>query len=249
VKAIILAGGLGTRLRAVADDRPKVMVDIGGRPFLEYQLDHLRAQGFTDLVLCLGYGAQLVQEYFGAGERHGVRIAYVVERKPLGTAGALRNAAPLLDATFLVLNGDTYLEADFAGLVEFQRRRRLEDPNTLGSLAAVVTSDAVASGALDLDQWGYIRSFKEKAERGGGWINAGVYALETAVLDLIPEGESVSIEMQTFPKILARGKRLLGYRVEGRMIDIGTPAGYVDFGNYIRSGHGPDAGSPSRSAG
>src|SRR5919112_1675155 len=124
MRALVLAGGLGTRLRSLLNDRPKPMAQVAGKPFLEYQIEMLRLHGFQDLVLCVGYLARHVQEYFGDGRGWGVHIDYAVETELLGTAGAIKNAQNFIDKDpFLVLNGDSYLEADLRELADFHRSR------------------------------------------------------------------------------------------------------------------------------
>ncbi len=233
MKALILAGGLGTRLRSVVSDRPKPLADVEGKPFLAYQLEQLRAEGFCDLVFCLGYKAGQIQAYFGDGSAWGVHIDYAVETQRLGTAGAIKNAARFVDGSFLALNGDSYLELNFQDMVDYHRRRRAANPRLLGSLAAVSVDDASAYGTLVLDEAKRIASFREKAAAGQGWINGGVYVLEPEVLDLIPSGQAVSIEQETFPQALERGYELLAYPVTGFFVDIGTPEGYRRFQQYF----------------
>nr|MBC7245818.1 NTP transferase domain-containing protein [Chloroflexota bacterium] len=233
MKALILAGGLGTRLQSVVSDRPKPMAEVKGKPFLEYQIEGIRSQGFTEIVLCIGYRAEQIQAYFGDGQRWGVHIAYAVERELLGTAGAIRNAAPLLAGTFLVCNGDSYLEADLRALVAFHEQRCSSDPRTLGSIATVAVDNAAAYGTLDLDEAGRILSFREKSGAGASWVNGGVYVLEPNILTLIPPSRPVSLERETFPLALASSWHLYGYPVQGFFVDIGTPEGYERFRRYV----------------
>ena len=233
MKVLILAGGLGTRLHSVIGDRPKGMAIISGRPFLEYQIERLSSYGFQQIVLCVGYLAHQIQEYFGNGKQWGVEITYAVESELLGTAGAIKNAEHFIDGTFLVLNGDSYLEADPRALVDFHRSRRSDDSCTLGTVAAAFMDNASIYGALGLNADARILRFREKAEIGPGWINGGVYILEPAILELIPTDKAVSIERETFPLVLARGQHLYAYRVEGFFVDIGTPEGYQRFCRYV----------------
>jgi NDP-sugar pyrophosphorylase family protein len=233
MKALILAGGLGSRLQSLIPDRPKPMVEAKGKPFLEYQIKQLRAQGFEELVLCIGYQASQIQDYFSDGHRWGVGIAYAVETELLGTAGAIRNARHFIEDTFFVLNGDSYLEVDFQALVGFHWRQQSADPRTVGTIAIVAVDDAAAYGTLELDAQGRILRFREKAETGPGWINGGVYVLEPDILDFIPADRVVSIEKETFPLVLERGWHLYSYPVEGFFVDIGTPQGYRRFQRYV----------------
>ncbi len=233
MKTLILVGGLGTRLQALVSDRPKPMAEFSGKPFLEYQIERLQAQGFTEIVLCVGYRADQIRDHFGDGNRWDVSIDYAVETEPLGTAGAIKNAQRFIEGAFLVLNGDSYLGANFGDMVEFHRSVRSADRRAVGTLAAVAVDDASAYGALEMDAQRYILSFREKGREGPGWINGGAYVLEPEVLDLIPEGRAVSVERETFPLALERGHRLLGYPVQGFFVDIGTPEGYRRFQRHV----------------
>ena len=234
MRALILAGGLGTRLRSLLNDRPKPMAQVAGKPFLEYQIEMLRAHGFEDLVLCVGYLARHVQDYFGDGRDWGVRIDYAVETELLGTAGAIKNAQTFIaEDAFLVLNGDSYLEADLRGLAGFHQNWRSADPQTVASVAVVATDDTSAYGKVELDERARLLHFGEKAEASPGWINGGVYVLEPAVLDSIPVGAAVSLEKETFPLILEQNHHVFGYPVGGFFVDIGTPEGYRRFCRYV----------------
>jgi NDP-sugar pyrophosphorylase family protein len=233
MKTLILAGGLGTRLRSLLRDRPKPMAPVKGKPFLEYQINQLRAHGLSDIVLCVGHLAHHIQNHFGDGRDRGVQVTYAEETKLLGTAGAIKSAQSFIDDTFLVLNGDSYLEVDFLGLIEFHRQRQSADSRTIGTIATVAVDDATSYGKIELNGEARLLGFEEKVETGPGWINGGVYVLESTVLDLIPAGRVASIEKETFPLILKQNRRLLGYPVQGFFVDIGTPEGYHRFCQYI----------------
>lgn len=232
MKALILAGGLGTRLRDIVPDQPKPMVPVAGRPFLEYLVEWLRGQGFDDLVFCVGHRADQIQDHFGDGRRSGVSIAYAVEVSPLGTAGALKNAEEHVTGTTLVLNGDSYLEVDLPVMIAAHRERRATDGRAVGMLAAVRVGDTSAGGALEMDGAGRIRGLREKGRVGPGRVNGGTYVLEPEVWDAIPEGRPASLERETFPWLLAEGYHLCAYPVDGFFVDIGTPQGYRRFKQY-----------------
>lgn len=231
MKAVILAGGLGTRLRAVVSDRPKPMADAGGKPFLEYHVERLRDQGCGEVVLCVGYLAGHIRDYFGDGRRWGVGIEYAVENEPRGTAGALANAAGFLEGSgaFFLLNGDSWVDLDFRDLARRHREHRERDPQTAGSIVTVPVEDAAGYGTLELAPDGRVLAFREKGLKGPGRVNGGVYVLEPGVLRLIPRGGAVSIEKETFPLLLSRRQRLYGYPAAGFFVDIGTPQGYRLF--------------------
>jgi mannose-1-phosphate guanylyltransferase len=237
MKALILAGGLGSRLQPLLRGRrPKPMAQIRGKPFLEYQIDQLRAHGFEHLVLCVGHLAHQIQDYPGDGRDRGVQIAYAVENELLGTAGATKNAQNCIEDTFLVLNGDSYLEANFRELREFHQRQRSADPRTIGTIATVAVDDATSNGKVELNSEARLVYFREKGETGPGWINGGVCLLEPGILDFIPTDLVVSAERETFPLVFEQNHYIFGYRVGGFIVDIGTPQGYRRFCQYVEEG-------------
>ncbi len=235
MKALILAGGLGTRLRDVVADRPKPMADAGGRPFLAYLMEQLCTQGFREIVLCVGYLADQVQSYFGDGGRWDLRVDYSVETEALGTAGAIRNAGRFVDGPFLVLNGDSYLQVDYRQVAQCQQRASEIEPRLMATVAAVQVEDASCYGTLKLDEAFRIEAFREKVHVETGWINGGAYVLEPAILEWIPRGRSVSLERETFPLLLAEGYHLLAFPASGFFVDIGTPQGYRRFQDYLEA--------------
>jgi len=231
MQALILAGGLGTRLRSVVGDRPKPMADVGGRPFLAYLLALLRQHHITDVVLCVGYRAEAIQTCFGDGTGCGVRIRYAVEERLLGTGGAVKNAERFINGTFLVLNGDSYLDTDLGRLIQFHSAKVAQYPETLGTLALTRVRDASRYGSVRMDPQDRLLEFVEKVGQANGetLINGGIYILEPPILAHIPRGKAVSIEREIFPALLKENKLLFGYRAEGFFVDIGTPEGYALF--------------------
>ena len=221
VTAVILAGGLGTRLRPVVADRPKVLAEVHGRPFLAFLLDQLAAAGIRDVVLCIGYRGEQVRAAFG--EAYGaLRLRYSQESRLLGTAGALRLALPLLHSDpVLVMNGDSFCEADLASFTRWHRRR-----GAAATLLLARVPDTGRYGRVELDAEGRVLRFEEKGSPGGpGWVNAGVYLLSRRLLSTIPAGRPVSLEREVFPAWIGRG--LYGHRSTGRFLDIGTPEAYA----------------------
>jgi NDP-sugar pyrophosphorylase family protein len=233
LKVLILAGGLGTRLRAVVSDRPKPMAEAGERPFLAYLVEQLRDQGFDELVLCAGYMAEQIGEYFGDGSRWRVSIQHSVETERLGTAGAIKHAQQLIDGPFMAMNGDSFIDADFQELVAVHHAHRASDPRAIGTILSTFIEDAAASGTLETDDAGRVLRFREKASSASGWINGGVYVLQPEILELIPAQQKTSIERETFPAALAAGWHLFSHPTAGFFVDIGTPAGYRRFQEYI----------------
>jgi len=234
VRVLILAGGLGTRIRALFPDRPKPLVPVCGRPFLEWQIELLVAQGLRELILCVGHLAGQIVSHLGEGEAWGARIRYAIEPTPLGTGGAIRHAAGLLDGTTLVLNGDTYLEADYRLLGALHQERV-----RLGGWASVCLArveEASAYGRVRLDREGRIVGFAEKVERSGAaLVNAGACFLEQEAVAAIAAGRAVSLERELFPELAAAG-RLHGLAAAGgRFLDMGTPAGHANLVRFLEA--------------
>lgn len=238
MQALILAGGLGTRLRSLVNDRPKPMVSIGDKPFLEYQIEFLKYYQVTRLILCVGYLYQHIQGYFGDGGDWGVRIHYSIENQPLGTAGALKNAERFVKGTFLVLNGDSYFELDLDQLVRLHESMRAGTRRCIGTIALAQAWDTRGYGSVRLNQENRILSFEEKPDDSNAStkINAGIYVLEPGILNFVQPRKKVSLEREIFPSVLERGHQLFGYPAQGFFVDIGTPEGFCRFQNYIQEG-------------
>jgi NDP-sugar pyrophosphorylase family protein len=237
MRAVILAGGEGTRLRPLTLSLPKPVVPVVDRPFLRHQLDLLARAGVRDVVFSVAYRPERVEAVFGDGRDHGVRIRYAVETTPLGTGGAVKNAEPLLDARTVVLNGDILADLDLGAVIA---RHEAEKASATIVLAPVPNPSAY--GLVETDEGGRVQRFVEKPrpeEIRTNTINAGIYLLETRVLDLMPEGETYSIERAFFPALLARGDLVLGPVHEGYWIDIGTPEKYLQVHRDILAGRFP----------
>lgn len=230
---LVLAGGLGTRLRSVIADRPKVLAPVGGRPFLDLLVERLHAGGTRRIVLLVGHLHEQVERHVAEQLRPaypGLEIACSVEPAPLGTAGALRHAAALCGETFMVLNGDTYFELDTAALVAAHRRAG----DAIATLAARVVPDSGRYGGLDVAEDGRVRGFFEKDPRAGrGMINAGAYVMEPRLLEHIPPGRAVSLEHETFPRLIAAGERLQAVALDGHFVDIGTAESFAELDSYL----------------
>ncbi len=197
--AIVLAGGKGERLRPFTEDRPKPMVEIMGVPMLGYQLQWLQGQGVTDVVISCGYRHEIIETYFGSGERLGLRISYVVEQEPLGRGGALRltlGRIPESEEAVIATNGDVITNLRLAPVLEMHRSRRM--------IATVVLTPFVSPyGIVEIDGDGRVTHFQEKPELPY-WINAGVYVLSPAIREHLPErGDH---ETTTFPALARSGK-------------------------------------------
>lgn len=220
MQAIILAGGLGTRLRSVVPDLPKPMATVAGRPFLSWVLDPLVEAGFDRAVLAVGYRYEAIRDHFG-DRYQGLTLRYSVEASPLGTGGAIRLAGHLLEGDPLfVLNGDTFLELNYRAMLDHHRQTGAEL-----SVAVRQVQDVSRYGALNVTD-GRIRQFLEKGRSGPGLINAGTYILSRAILGLIPDGEAYSFEQQLLmPRVTELAPA--AFLADGLFIDIGVPEDYA----------------------
>jgi NDP-sugar pyrophosphorylase family protein len=227
VTAVILAGGLGTRLQPVVGDRPKGLAAVAGRPFLAHLMDQLCSQGIRRVVVSTGHGAGQIREALG-GAFGGMSVGYSHETQPLGRGGALQLAAlGIASPTLLVLNGDSFCRADLtAFLQDFRRHDRKP------ALLLVRMPDVSRYGRVECDAAGAIRRFEEKAAASGaGWINAGVYLVDRALAAGIPAGRAVSLEREVFPTWIASGLR--GYPCDAAFLDIGTPESYARAADFF----------------
>ena len=233
MKVFILAGGLGTRLHSVVSDRPKSMAPVGPLPFLSYQLAEMKSQGFDEFILCVGYKHRSITEYYGDGESMELSIRYSIEHNPLGTAGAIRLASSFIEnETFIVMNGDTFVNADFPAMIAHHKALHTEDERFIGTILSAYMTDASSCGTLELSPCGTVEGFHEKMYESG-WTNAGVYILESSILSFIPTGK-VSIENETFPAVIKNGHKMSSFPALTLPIDIGTPEGYRRFqGNVM----------------
>ncbi|MBE3581512.1 MAG: NTP transferase domain-containing protein [Thermoanaerobacteraceae bacterium] len=234
MKAIIMAGGEGSRLRPLTCRRPKPLVPVANRPVMEYCVDLLRRQGFAEIGVTLQYLPGLIQEYFGDGSDFGVHLQYFVETTPLGTAGSVRNAAPFLDQTFVVVSGDALTDFDLREAVAFHRER-----GALATLVLTQVENPLEYGVVITDPDGKIRAFLEKPSWGEVFsdrVNTGIYILEPEVLDLIPPDRPFDFSKDLFPLLLKEDKPLYGITLEGYWCDIGNIAQYWQAHQDILSG-------------
>ena len=231
MEAILLAGGLGTRLRSVVNDRPKPMALIEGRPFMEYVVHELTKSGIDRIVFAVGYKGSMVEVYFGDGSDFGVQVSYAYEETLLGTAGAIRNAGRLVQGEQVyVLNADTFYQIDYGRL-----KGLLDEKNLDMALVLRQVPDISRYGEAVLTD-GMLTGFNEKSpEERPGTINGGIYLLKKSLIEEIPEGK-VSLENEMIPKWMREGKRLGGFVNEGYFIDIGIPEAYFQFQEDVRKG-------------
>lgn len=216
MQVVILAGGLGTRLRPLTYEIPKPMVPVKGRPFLEHQIKMLKKNGLSDFVLCVGYLGDKIKKYFKNGESLGINILYSEEKIPLGTGGALKNAKDLLEKEFLLVYGDSFLDIDYNNLTLFFSQK-----GRLGITVAFANSPKIAPNNTELNDNGEIVSYNKKEEGRANCVEAGVHIFNKGILDLIPSDKTFSLEESLLP-ILIQKKELAGYLTSQRYYDIGT---------------------------
>lgn len=226
MRAVILVGGFGTRLRPLTLTRPKQMLPVVHSTMIERVVESLGRQGVTEVVLSLGYRQDVFVEAFPDGTCAGVRLVYAVEPEPLDTAGAIGFAARYagVDETFVVLNGDVLTDIPLAGLLE-----RHASSGAEGTIALTPVDDPSRYGVVPTEPDGRVLGFVEKPPRDEAptnWINAGMYVLEPSVLDRIPEGRKVSVERETFPQLVEAGA-LYAVQSDAYWVDAGTPETYL----------------------
>ena len=235
MKAILLAGGKGSRLRPLTMHTPKPIVPIFNRPFLHYQIDLLRrVPEIDEIILSLNYQPQRIEEILGDGSALGVTMRYVVEPAPLGTAGAVKYASGNLAESVVVFNGDVLTQIDLAAVIRLHRQREAR-----ATIVLTPVENPSAYGLVETDPEGNVRRFVEKpgADRiTTNHINAGIYVLEPDSFDRIPSDVPWSIERSYFPSLVERGDTFVAYTYDGYWIDIGTPEKYTQVHRDIMDG-------------
>jgi NDP-sugar pyrophosphorylase family protein len=235
MKAILLAGGKGTRLRPLTLHTPKPIVPIFNRPFLHYQIDLLKqVPEIDEAILSLNYQPRRIEEVFGEGAGTGIRIRYVVEPSPLGTGGAIRYAGEALTESVVVFNGDVLTQIDLAAVLRLHRERKAK-----ATIVLTPVENPAAYGLVETDRDGNVRRFLEKPkpdEITCDTINAGVYVLEPETFDRIPKDTAWSIERSYFPSLVERGETFVAYTERGYWIDIGTPEKYLQVHQDVMDG-------------
>ena len=228
MKAIILAGGKGTRLQSVINDIPKPMAPIAGKPFLEYLLLQLKSFSVNNILLSVGYKKDYVISYFSNGSKWGVNIVYIPEHMPLGTGGAIQEALRFIDDEYvLVLNGDSYIDVDLSHYINWHFRKECH-----ASIVITKMANTSRYGTIELDVEDRINTFIEKEEtKEPGWINAGVYLFHRSVFQNKSPLKFCSLEKEVLPNLIEAG--LYGYRCHSAFIDIGTPESYNQATNFF----------------
>jgi NDP-sugar pyrophosphorylase family protein len=238
MRAYVLAGGLGTRLRDRLGAVPKVLAPFDDRTFLDTQLDWLAECGVAEVVLALGVRAQPVIDKIRARTAEDVpRVSWTVDPFPLGTAGALLLAARDEDKTFLAINGDTLAQVDLSALLALH-----QDHRAMVTLACYRVGDASARGWVEIEGDGRVAGFREKAKGGEAWVSGGIYFCEPSLLTAVPQDKPSNLETDVFPALLEAGEPVYALRCRGRMFDIGTPAG-LDEAQREWRGNDPKKGS------
>src|SRR5262245_48412860 len=247
MKAILLAGGKGTRLRPLTLHTPKPIVPIFERPFLRYQIDLLKkVPEIDEAILSLNYQPRRIEELFGDGTELGMNIRYVVEPSPLGTAGAVRYAGEALHEAVVVFNGDVLTEVDLGAAIALHRAHRAK-----ATIVLTPVENPSAYGLVETDAGGQVRRFLEKPDPTDitcNTINAGIYVLEPETFDRIPRDTPWSIERSFFPSLIERGETFIAYVDRGYWIDIGTPEKYTQVHRDVMDGRyrlEPFASKPS----
>ncbi len=220
MKAVVLAGGLGVRLRPYTLLAPKPMLPLGDKPFLEHIIEWLKSQGITEVVIAVGYMRKAIEDYFEDGSDFGVRIEYARSSKPMGSAGQLKTAEKLIDGRFVLLYGDVLPRADLRPMLEFHER--------VGALATMMLMKyytRIRYGLVDVAEDGRLLRWNEKPEVGG-WVNVGCYVMEKDFLKYIPEGVPYGMDA-AFRAAMEAGEPIYAYKSEGDFVDIGDKESYL----------------------
>ncbi len=232
MKGMILAAGEGTRLRPLTNHTPKPMLPLGDRPLLEHVITYLRAHGVDDLAINLYHLPQIVMDYFGDGQRWGVKLRYSVEEKLLGSAGGVKRVDSFFDDTFVVYYGDVFTQADLSGMIALHRQAKV-----IATMGLYRVPDPWNRGIVELNEHQLIGRFMEKPPRDqvfSDLANAGIYVLEPEILADIPTETVYDFGNDVFPKLLAKNVPIAGYVIEEFLIDIGLPEKYEEANRVVK---------------
>jgi len=234
MKAIILAGGLGTRLYPLTRKTAKCMLLIDGKPLLEHIIRYLASYGFKEIIVTLGSKRKQIIDYFGDGSKYNVNLLYSIEGKPLGTAGSFKNAEKYLDETILVMQGDTLTNFNLKKIIAFHKERK-----AIVTIALTPVKDPTGYGIAIIDKQGRIIRFAEKPQNlFSNLANSGIYVVEREVLDYIPKGRIFDFSKDLFPRLLEKKLPVYGIKMDGYWFDIGTPASCKNANEYLRKMRG-----------
>ena len=234
MKAIILVGGEGLRLRPLTCNMPKPMVPIVNRPFLEHMVEHLKRHHIDEIILAICYLPDRIQSHFGDGSSFGVKLSYAVEQTPLGTGGAVKNSERFLNDTFLVFNGDIFSDLNLTDMVKFHRAHKAK-----ATISLTPVEDPTAYGVVELDSRNRVKGFVEKPGRDkvtSNLINAGIYVMEPELLELIPSGVHSMLERGLFPDLVKRSIPFYGYQSNAYWLDTGKPSDYLKLHHDLLMG-------------
>ena len=220
MKAVILAGGLGTRLRPYTLFVPKGMLPLGSKPVLEHIIGWLSNNGISDIVLCVGYLSKVISDYFSDGSELGVKISYVKASRPMGTAGQLKSAQKLLHESFICVYGDVILKNNLKKMIRYHMSKK-----AIATIGLTKYSERMKYGFIEIEKNGLVKSWSEKPEISG-LINAGVYVFEPSFLNAIPKGTIFGMD-SAFESVIKENKKVFGYEIEGGFLDIGDRKTYL----------------------
>ena len=244
--AILLVGGMGSRLMPLTKSTPKPMLSVAGVPFTEHQIRKAADAGISEIVLATSYKSELFEPYFGDGDKFGIKIKYAVEKTALGTGGGIKNASFLLENCdeIVIFNGDVLSGHSLKNQLDFHRKNKAEV-----TLYLTEVKDARAYGCVELSADKQVESFNEKMENPkSNLINAGCYVFNPKIIEQIAADKVVSIERETFPALLASGIKVVGYVDNSYWLDIGTPAALVKASADLILGKISSSATPSHSA-
>lgn len=235
MKAVILAGGFGTRIRPLTCLNPKPMLPLVNKPFMHNFISWVKSHGIKDIILSTGYLPEVFEDYFGDGKNFGVKLTYVTEEVPLGTCGAVKNVEGYLDnESFMVFNGDVLSGINLSEMMKYHKDKKSDI-----TIALTPVEDPTSYGLVPIDKDGRVEKFLEKPswdEMTTNLINAGAYIIERNLLDLVPSKENYSFERGLFPNALEIGYRIYGHVSNAYWLDLGTPAKYLQAHQDILSG-------------
>lgn len=234
MKAVVLVGGEGTRLRPLTYLTVKAMMPVLNKPFIEYIIRHLSRHNISEIILAMGYQPDRITEYFTDESQPGTKLVYSVEIEALGTAGAVKNAEPYIDDTFFALNGDIYTDLNFTEMLSFHKNKGAKV-----TIALTPVEDPSRFGVVETDSNLRVTRFLEKPKHGqvtGKMINAGVYLIEAEILSRIPKGKRCMFEHDIFPSLVDDGEPVFGYTTDTYWMDMGTPEKYLQLNGDLLNG-------------
>ncbi len=241
VKAVVLVGGEGTRLRPLTYITVKAMVPVLNKPFIEYIIRHISHHNISEVVLAVGYKPDRITEYFTDESQLGTKLVYSIETEPLGTAGAFKNAETYIDDTVFAMNGDIFTDLNFSEMLRFHKKRGAKV-----TIALTPVEDPTRFGVVETDSNQRVIRFVEKPKKEQvvcNMINAGVYIIETTeVLKRIPKGKRCMFEHDIFPSLVADGEPVFGYTTNAYWMDMGTPEKYLQLNGDLLSGKSTQVG-------